>query len=142
MSELKQIGQVARELNINPKTIRYYEEIGLIPRAQRTESGYRVYRQVDVDRIAFILRSRELDFSLDDIGEILALRENNEAPCLYVAGLVERRITDVDAKISALHQLRRELEDLHKQAQALPRETIINKECICHLIENQTLTSA
>ncbi|MFQ5433464.1 MAG: MerR family DNA-binding transcriptional regulator, partial [Anaerolineae bacterium] len=89
MTQLKQIGVAAHELGINPKTIRYYEEIGLIPQAQRTETGYRIYAQVDLDRIAFILRARELDFSLDDIGEILALREGGEAPCLYVTELVQ-----------------------------------------------------
>ncbi|MFQ5434023.1 MAG: MerR family transcriptional regulator, partial [Anaerolineae bacterium] len=86
---MKQIGDVAHTLNINPKTIRYYEEIGLIPPAQRSQTGYRIYSQSDIDRLAFILRARELDFSLDDIGEILALREGGEAPCLYVTELVQ-----------------------------------------------------
>ena len=69
VNELKQIGEVARELDINPKTIRYYEEIGLIPRAQRTESGYRVYRQVDVDRIAFIFVPASWIFPLTILGK-------------------------------------------------------------------------
>ncbi len=136
---MKQIGEVARELGINPKTIRYYEEIGLIPRAQRSGSGYRVYDQADIDRIAFILRSRELDFSLDDIGEILALREQGEAPCLYVTELVDKQIAQIDTKIAALRQLQRELEEIRMQAQLFPLAVIVNKDCVCHLIENQTL---
>ncbi|HIP70295.1 MAG TPA: heavy metal-responsive transcriptional regulator, partial [Anaerolineae bacterium] len=119
MTKLKQIGPVARELGINPKTIRYYEEIGLIPPAQRSESGYRVYGQADIDRIAFILRARELDFSLDDIGEILALREGGEAPCLYVTDLVRKQLAVIDAKIAALNQLREELEDVQRQAETI-----------------------
>ena len=139
MTKLKQIGSVARELGINPKTIRYYEEINLIPQAQRTETGYRVYAQADIDRIAFILRARELDFSLDDIGEILALRENGEAPCLYVTQLVQKQLTAIDAKISALNQLRRELEEIERLAQSISLNVITNKDCVCHLIENQKL---
>ena len=139
MTELKQIGSVARELDINPKTIRYYEEIDLIPPAQRTESGYRVYGQADIDRIAFILRARELDFSLDDIGEILALREGGETPCLYVTDLVQKQLAVIDAKIAALNQLREELEDVQRQAETIPLDTIVDKECVCHLIENRAI---
>jgi DNA-binding transcriptional MerR regulator len=140
MNSLKrQIGEVAYELGINPKTIRYYEEIGLIPEAQRNQSGFRVYSQPEIDRLAFILRARALDFSLDDLGEILALREQGEAPCLYVTELVQQRISEIDTKISALNQLRRELEDVQRMAQALPEENILNKDCICHLIENRDL---
>ena len=138
-SPQKQIGEAARQLGINPKTIRYYEEIGLIPEAQRNQSGFRVYSQAEIDRLAFILRARALDFSLDDIHEILALREQGEAPCLYVTGLVQQRISEIDAKILALNQLRHELEDVQQMAQALPEENIINKDCICHLIENRAL---
>lgn len=139
MSQQKQIGEVARELGINPKTIRYYEEIGLIPEPERNQSGFRVYSQAEIDRLAFILRARALDFSLDDISEILALREQGEAPCLYVTELVQQRMAEIDAKISALNQLRHELEDIQQVAQALPEENILNKDCICHLIENQAL---
>jgi DNA-binding transcriptional MerR regulator len=138
MTELKQIGSIARELGINPKTIRYYEEINLIPQAQRTETGYRVYAQADIDRIAFILRARELDFSLDDIGEILALREDGEAPCLYVTELVQKQLAVIDAKITALNQLRYELEEVQQQAQIISVD-VMDKECVCHLIENREI---
>ena len=142
MPTFKQIGPVARELGINPKTIRYYEEISLIPPAQRTETGYRVYAQADIDRIAFILRARELDFSLNDIGEILDLREGGDAPCLYVTELVQKQLAAIDAKIAALNQLRDELEDVQRQAQTIPLDVIADKECVCHLIENQTIAEA
>ncbi len=139
MNQPRQIGAAARELGINPKTIRYYEEINLIPPARRTEAGYRVYSPADIDRIAFILRARELDFSLDDIGEILALREEGEAPCLYVTELVQRQLEVIDAKIAALNQLRQELDDIQRQAQIIPLDVIVDKECVCHLIQNQTI---
>lgn len=138
MTKLKQIGSAARELGINPKTIRYYEEIGLIPPAQRNETGYRLYAQADIDRIAFILRARELDFSLDDIGEILALREDGEAPCLYVTELVQMQLAVIDAKINALNQLRNELKEVQQQAQVVSVD-VLDKECVCHLIENRAI---
>ena len=98
-----------------------------------------MYDETDIERLAFILRARALDFSLDDIGEILAFREQGEAPCLYVTDLVKKQIAAVDAKIAALQQLRRELELIDEKARALPREDIADKQCICHLIENRTL---
>lgn len=139
MSKLKKIGVVAEELGINPKTIRYYEEIKLIPRAQRNQGGHRVYAQHEIDRIAFILRARTLEFSLDDIKEILALHEDCEVPCLYVVDLVQQRIKTIDAKIMSLEQLRNELQGIYQTAQTLPQEEIAQKNCICHLTKNQEL---
>lgn len=142
MTKSKQIGLVAHELGLNPKTIRYYEEIGLIPEAQRTPNGYRRYTQGEIDRIAFILRARALDFSLDDIREILALREDGAVPCLYVTDLVDQRINQIAAKIASLNQLRSELEEIQQIAKSLPAENIVNKGCVCHLIENQRLINS
>lgn len=142
MSKLKKIGVVAGELGINPKTIRYYEEIKLIPSAQRNQGGHRIYGQDEIDRIAFILRARSLEFTLDDIKEILALHEDCEAPCLYVVELVQQRIRIIDAKINSLRQLRGELQDIYQTAQTMPPEKIAQKNCICHLTKNQELIAA
>ena len=135
----KQIGTVARELKINPKTIRYYEEIGLLPTARRTAGGYRVYAASDIDRISFILRACALDFSLDDITEILSLRGNGQAPCAYVEQLVEKEMATIDGKIAALNQLREELNDIRRQAQTVVSEGAVGNECVCHLIENNMI---
>ena len=141
ITDLVQIGQVAQTLGVNPKTVRYYEEIKLIPEAPRNNAGYRLYDQAAFDRLSFILRARNLDFSLDDIGEILALREDGEAPCLYVSELVDRRISDIDTRIEGLRQLRHELEDIREEARSIPREDILLNDCICHLIENEALVA-
>lgn len=66
------IGEVADRLAVNPKTIRYYESVGLIPEPRRTESGYRDYDEEDFDRIRFIKTARRLDLALNEIREILA----------------------------------------------------------------------
>lgn len=133
------ISELGRRLNVNPKTIRYYEEIGLLPAPARTPSGYRVYSDRDSERLAFILRAKALDFSLEEIGEILALRERGEAPCPYVLHQIETKIAQVDQKIEQLHWLRAELEELRAEAGTLPPDKIAAKGRICHLIENHDL---
>ena len=133
------IGEVAERLGINPKTIRYYERIDLMREPARNESGYRTYTETDVKRLAFILRAKTLDFSLDEIGEILALREQGEAPCPYVLSQIDAKIEQVDDRIADLRRLREELETLKAEADALPLDAIEAKGRICHLIENRSL---
>ena len=77
------IGEVSAQTGQSTKTIRYYEEINLTPSAERTANGYRIYSEEDVDRLRFIRSARALDFSLEDIEEILAFRDREEPPCRY-----------------------------------------------------------
>ena len=72
------------------KTIRYYEQAGVLPPARRKPNGYREYDTKDVERLKFGAGARQLDFSLDDIAEILALRDRREAPCRIVLELLEQ----------------------------------------------------
>ncbi|MCH8342251.1 MAG: heavy metal-responsive transcriptional regulator [Chloroflexi bacterium] len=139
MPETLQIGQVARNLGLNPTTIRYYEDIGLLPEPKRTLSGYRQYSAPDVERIDFIRRARTLELSLDEIGEILSFRDQGEAPCPYVLHLIAAKITQVERKIDGLRQLHRELRDLHAEAAALSLDTLASKGHLCHIIENRRL---
>lgn len=91
------ISELASQVGINAPTIRYYEEIGLLPRPQRAANGYRVYGQTDLDRLRFVTRSRALDFDLDVIGEIIDYRERGVSPCDYVLNQIDAKITEVDA---------------------------------------------
>ena len=84
--------------NLSPKTIRYYEEIGLLPLPHRLENGYRDYDETDVDRVRFVAGARSLDFSLDDIQEALALREQREAPCRVVLDLLLERADEISRR--------------------------------------------
>lgn len=103
------IGQLAAQLNINPKTIRYYEQIGLLPVAQRTRAGYRIYSYADRERLGFIVKARKLGLTLEDIAKILAVREQGGLPCEQVVTLLEQKLAAVDEQIRVLVKFREEL---------------------------------
>ena len=128
-----QISDLARRSGVPPKTIRYYEQIALLPPARRGRNGYRLYRQEDVERLRFIRSARRLDFPLDELREVLALRERGEAPCQRVSLLLKQRVSDVEERIAQLRALQVDLEELVAQAGGLP-EDVEMKGCVCHLI--------
>ncbi len=103
------IGEVAREGGIKVQTIRYYEQIGLIPPARRTSGNHRQYTETHLDLLKFIRHSRALGFSLDQVREMLALREAPNRPCAEVDEIARRHLSDVEQKIAQLTSLQDEL---------------------------------
>ena len=132
------IGELAQASGVPAKTIRFYEEVELLPPAQRAENSYRLYGDEDVQRLRFIRNARSLDFSLDDLREILALRDQGEAPCRYVMQLLEEKSVEIEERIRQLHALQEELQQLLARAASLPDDDIEMKECVCHLIYNRS----
>ncbi len=128
------IGQLARRAGVNPKTIRYYESIGLLPPPARQPSGYRTYREGDADRLAFVRRAQRFGLRLDQIGEILALRDRGERPCTFVLATVRAEVADLDRRIAELRAARRQLQELLGRAEALPAS---DDGGICQLLEHQ-----
>ena len=114
------IGQLAERLGLNPKTIRYYEDIGLLPEPDRTPAGYREYDERAADLLTFIKTAQRLGITLDEIREILALRELGEQPCAYVRQVLRRQVTQIDQRMAELRQLRKELVALDEIADRLP----------------------
>lgn len=114
------IGQLADRLRVNPTTIRYYEEIGLLEPPARTPAGYRVYREDDVELVAFIKAAQRLGLRLDEIREILAFRQRGEMPCAYVREVMGRQVAEIDDHIAELRRLRGELVALDRLADAVP----------------------
>lgn len=114
------IGELAAQLGINSKTIRYYEEIGLIPAAPRSASGYREYTDTDANRLTFIKASQRLGLSLQEVREILSLRERGEKPCAYVQHVLHEQLLSIDKRIAELRALRSELRELRTVADAVP----------------------
>lgn len=127
------IGELAAQVGVNPKTIRYYESIGLLPQPARTNAGYRLYDQQDIDRLAFVRRAQELRLGLDEIREILALRERGERPCGYVLEVARTRLDDLDRRIAEMRHARDDLHELLQHADDLPRDDAD----YCQLIEHR-----
>src|SRR5262245_65197075 len=99
------IGELARRSGVNIETIRYYERIGLLPRPWRTASGYRHYGEVDVRRLAFIRRSRELGFSLEQVRELLDLAQDQGRTCAEVRAVAETQLASVRSKLADLRRM-------------------------------------
>lgn len=133
------IGELAQRAGVNAPTVRYYEEIGVMPPPQRADNGYRVYVEADVERLRFITRARDLDFSLEEIGEILDLRERGKAPCAYVLAQIEEKLAEVEQRMQSLARLQTDLQRLKQQAQALPPQEIKARNQICHILQNQQI---
>ena len=108
------IGDVANRFGLNPRTIRYYESIGLLPRAGRTEGGYRVYSDEFIDRLEFILKAKTFGLTLEEIKQIISLHDKGELPCDCTRKFIRNKIAETEDKISALVELKSALEGLLK----------------------------
>lgn len=110
-----QRGELAERAGCNPETVRYYEKIGLLPEPPRTPGGHRAYYATHERRLRFVLRARELDFSLDEIRELLRLAEERERPCAEALTVAAAHLADVRSKIADLKRMERVLEDVVAQ---------------------------
>jgi len=106
------ISDVARQTGLTTKSIRYYEEIGLISPPARTEAGYRAFSEKDIHQLRFIQRARGLGFTLDECRQLLSLYNDRERASADVKQLALHRIGDIDLKIAELEDMRRILADL------------------------------
>jgi Cu(I)-responsive transcriptional regulator len=105
------IGQLGKATNTKVETIRYYERIGLLPAPRRTAGNYRNYAGEHVSRLAFIRRSRELGFSIEEVRELLELAAQRENSCAEVDQIVARHLAEIERKILSLKRLRHELRE-------------------------------
>lgn len=132
------IGELAGQLGLNPRTIRYYESIGLLPEPERTESGYRDYDDQAAELLTFIKTAQRLGITLDEIREILALRDRGERPCSYVRDVLRRQVIEIDDRIAELRQLRRELVTLEDLVDELPDAGPGHCQLIEHALTRQS----
>ena len=132
------IQNLSQKTGVALKTIRYYEEIGLLPAPTRAENNYRQYTQQDVERLRLVAGARRLDLSLDDIQEILALRDRREAPCRVVLERINRKADEIAERIHALQRIEAELRDLHALGLTFPVDDVDGKNCACHLVSERS----
>jgi MerR family mercuric resistance operon transcriptional regulator len=104
-------GALALTTGCNIETIRYYEKTGLLPDPPRTNAGYRIYSAAHATRLRFILRARELGFSMDDIRGLMGLEDGAAPTCAEVKERTERHLADVRKKISDLQRIETVLAD-------------------------------
>ena len=134
MSRALKIGELAKRSGATTKTIRYYELLGLLHEPERTDSGYRLYEEQDVERLTFIRKAKSLGFSLTDIGETLTLYDSQQAPCIHVLALLDRKIQEIDQLVSELQELQQELKRLREES--APRvKRAADGSPICGIIE-------
>jgi len=106
------IGQAAKSSGVSSKMIRYYEQIGLIPKANRSDAGYRNYSSSDVHSLRFIRRSRDLGFSVEQISELLVLWHDPDRASADVKAMALAHVAGLNAKIIELQVMAKTLEHL------------------------------
>lgn len=113
------IGELAEQAGLTPKTIRYYESIGVMTEPERHSNGYRDYDDDALDRLRFIRDSQAAGLTLAEVGEILGMKAAGESTCGHTRSLLARHVADVDAQIERLLATRAELTAMAARADAL-----------------------
>ena len=128
MARTVSIGEAAERSNVKVPTIRYYEQIGLLPQPPRTEGNRRLYGEEDLRRLAFIRHARELGFEIDAIRTLLTLQDDPGQPCATADSIAQARLAEVVQRIRSLTALKTELEHMVEGCRH-------GKVCECRVIE-------
>ncbi|MFF4825713.1 heavy metal-responsive transcriptional regulator [Streptomyces sp. NPDC001312] len=126
-------GELAAASGLTAKTIRFYEQAGLLPEPPRTPSGYRDYPPQAAYRLAFIRDAQSAGLTLAEIRSILALRDSGEPPCTHVADLIEQRLADIERRMAELRKTRTALRGLAGRAAVTDPSTCAQAD-ICRII--------
>ena len=109
------IGRVAKAAGCTVQTIRYYEQIGLLPRPPRSEGNQRRYSRADGDRLAFIRHARDLGFPLEAVRDLLSLADTPDQSCAAADAIARAQLQAIDRRLARLKALKRELERMVEQ---------------------------
>jgi DNA-binding transcriptional MerR regulator len=127
------IGELAQAAGTTTKTLRFYEDQGLLPPAERTQAGYRDYTGDIVARVDFIHRGQAAGLTLAQIRQILDIRDAGEAPCEHVRTLLDTRLADLEQQINQLIALRDSIIQLRDQAAQVEPETC-SADLVCRYL--------
>ena len=112
------IGKLAEMAGVSADTLRYYEKMKLITAASRSTSGYRLYSPEDINVIRFIRGAKELNFTLDEIRQLMVLKSSDKATCSQILRHTESKIKQAEQRILELKEIRRVLKQLAEQCPA------------------------
>lgn len=132
------IGEVSKRSGVGVEALRFYEKSGLLDRPSRTYSGYRVYGEDVLERLAFIRQAQALGFSLDEIRRIVEDARKGQSPCEEVREIVRRRMQELDERLRELHRHRKELKQTLEEWDKVGRAP----GHICGLIEGSEVGHA
>ena len=133
------IGELARGAGTTTKTIRFYEQGGLLPYPRRSASGYRDYGLVDVERLEFIRKAKRLGLSLEEIKGVLQLSDRDEPTCVHVKVLLDEKIRRLERVVRDLREIRVELMALRDQAGEMV-DCHPTGSNVCGIVERSELT--
>lgn len=128
MKTLFSIGQLSKNCDCKPQTLRYYEDIGLIPKPERNQGNQRIYTLSHQKRVKFIRHSRQLGFSLEQIRQILSLTDTPNQPCDEVNTIAQSHLDEVTHKITCL-------QDMQKELQRMVFECSADRVADCRIVE-------
>lgn len=117
------IGEVAQAVGTTTKTLRFYEQAGLLPATERTTAGYRDFGEEVLGRLDFIRRGQAAGLTLAQIRQVLQIRDGGRAPCWHVTDLLATHLEDIDRQIIQLQELRATVVRLHDDAGAVDPAT-------------------
>jgi DNA-binding transcriptional MerR regulator len=124
------ISVLAAWAGLSTKTIRFYEQAGLLPEPPRTSAGYRDYPAEAAARLAFVRDAQAAGLTLSEIRGVLAIRDGGQAPCQHVTGLLDQHLAQVEQRLADLTQAREVLRDLKRRAAATdPAECTADQVC-------------
>jgi len=112
------IGEIAGQAGVPAKTLRFWEDQGLVPAPPRTATGYRDYDPAILERLAFIRHAQAAGLTLEHIRQVLGIRDSGQPPCVHVAALIARRLGEVEARLAELARARDQLAALARRAAA------------------------
>jgi MerR family transcriptional regulator, copper efflux regulator len=128
-----QIGELARRSGLSVKTLRYYQDIGVLAAPARTAGGYRDFEEDALARLEFVRAAQAVGLTLGEIREVIAFRERGEVPCSHVFELILHHAAEVDRRIAELQHLRADLDRLARRASELDPADC-PESVVCHLL--------
>ena len=135
MSEILRIGVVARRIGLSVDTIRFYEKEGLLKAPPRSEGGFRLFQEKDIEDLRFIRSGQSLGFSLHEIRDLLSVRNGLSTPCADVKRLLERKLVSVRQKIVELNRMENEMATALRECEQALRSRKPTRSATCPVLD-------